>query len=150
MKNGHSLKISKKMQGLQGLKQSWSAAALGNHIAMLVESSQAVSVYRLRGCTDEVAKVLRLGAALEGIAPSALKDVSKGVCKLSTEALSVLAAVGIIIDLGSLFLNAIDLAKIEKSQLCTEAKKLEEVIQKMQHEYDVLNKIAGAKCFNDL
>lgn len=36
MKNGHSLKISKKMQGLQGLKQSWSAAALGNHIARLV------------------------------------------------------------------------------------------------------------------
>ena len=31
-----------------------------------------------------------------------------------------------------------------------ETEKLQEVIEKMQHEYDVLNKIASAKCFSDL
>ncbi|XP_062617140.1 apolipoprotein L3-like [Saccostrea cucullata] len=94
----------------QGVKQAGSAAILGK------------GIYKL----------------LDDIFPSAMKNVSKGVTKLSTEALSALAAVGIIIDLGSLIWNAVDMSKIEKGQLCAEAEKLQKVIEQMQHEYDVL------------
>ena len=127
----------------EGAKQSGGVVSVGKGIANLVQSSQALAVYRIAGNADEVAKVMRLGTALDDIIPSALKDVSKGVSKLSTEALSVLAAVGIIIDLGSLIYNAVDLAKIEKGKLCSEAEKLHKVIEQMEHEYEVLN-----DCFN--
>lgn len=125
-------------QALGGATASLSALGVGGGIANLVKSSQATAVYRITGNADEVARMLSLGTALDDIVPSALKDVSKGVTKLSTEALSVIAAVGIIIDLGSLIWNAVDLAKIEQGKLCAEAEKLDNVIQKMQHEYDVL------------
>ena len=58
-----------------------------------------------------------------------------GVTKLSV----VLAAVGIIVDLGSLIYNAINLAKFEKGKLCTEATKLQTVIEQMEKEYETLN-----------
>nr|XP_022335914.1 uncharacterized protein LOC111132404 [Crassostrea virginica] len=122
----------------EGTKQSVRLVSVGNGIANLVQSSQALAVYRITGNVDEVAKVMRLATALDDIVPSALKDVSKGVSKLSTEALSVLAAVGIIIDLGSLISNAVDLADIEKGKLCSEAEKFMEVIEQMEREYTVL------------
>lgn len=119
------------------------ATGVAKGIANLVNNSKAVDVYRITGNVDEVARVLSIGTALDDIVPSALKDVSKGVTKLSTEALSVLAAIGIVIDLGSLIWNAVDLSKFNKGQLCSEAKKLQKVIEQMQHEYDVLT-----QCFS--
>lgn len=119
------------------------ATGVATGIVNLVNNSKAVDVYRITGNVDEVARVLSIGTALDDIVPSALKDVSKGVTKLSTEALSVLAAIGIVIDLGSLIWNAVDLSKFNKGQLCSEAEKLQKVIEQMQHEYDVLT-----KCFS--
>lgn len=127
-----------RLQGLSGATASLSALGIGGGIEKLVKSSQETAVFRITDNADEVERMLSLGTALEDIVPSALKDVSREVSKLSTDALSVIAAVGILIDLGSLISNAVDLAKIEKGQLCAEAEKLDKVIQKMQHEYDVL------------
>ncbi|XP_052674987.1 apolipoprotein L3-like [Crassostrea angulata] len=127
----------------EGLKQVGGVTGVAKGVVNLVNNSKAVDVYRITGNVDEVARVLSIGTALDDIVPSALKDVSKGVTKLSTEALSVLAALGIVIDLGSLIWNAVDLSKINKGQLCSEAKKLQKVIEQMQHEYDVLT-----KCFS--
>ncbi|XP_062606254.1 apolipoprotein L3-like [Saccostrea cucullata] len=138
--DSNTLEIS---QVCQGVKQAGSIAALGKRIFDLVEKTSALGVHRITGNADEVARLLRLGTALDDIAPTAAKSVSKGVTKLSTEALSTLAAIGIIIDLGSLIWNAVDLSKIEKGQLCAEAEKLQKVIEQMQREYDVLK-----ECFS--
>ena len=56
----------------------------------MVKSSQTLALYRIAGNADEVAKLMRLGTALNDIAQSELKDVAKEVTKLSTEALGVL------------------------------------------------------------
>lgn len=127
----------------QGLKQIRGVAGVAKGIANLVKHSKAVDVYRITGNVDEVARVLSIGTALDDIVPSALKDVSKGVTKLSTEALSVLAAIGILIDLWSMYWSAAELSKFNKGQLCSEAEKLQNVIDQMQHEYDVLT-----QCFS--
>ncbi|XP_061182541.1 apolipoprotein L3-like [Saccostrea echinata] len=140
MKDSNTLEIS---HVGEGVRRAGSTAVLGKDIFNLVTTSIAVDVYRITGNADEVARVLSLGAALDDIVPSALKDVSKGVTKLSTEALSAMAAIGLIIDLGSLIWNAVDLSKIQQGQLCAEAEKFQKVIEQMQHEYDVLN-----ECFS--
>lgn len=83
---------------------------------------------------NDVARVLQLATALADIIPSAAKDVSKGVAKISTEALSVLVAIGIVVDLGSLISNSIDLSKFIDGKLCPEAQKLQEIIDEMECE----------------
>ncbi|XP_048753828.2 apolipoprotein L3-like isoform X2 [Ostrea edulis] len=126
-----------------GMKRTGSAVMLARGISELVINSRAADVYRIAGNTDEVARILSLSSELGDLVPSAMKDVSKGAAKLSAEALSVLAAIGIVIDLGSLIYNAVDLSKMEKGKLCSEAEKLEKVIKNLEEEYDVLS-----KCFD--
>ncbi|XP_056008125.1 apolipoprotein L3-like [Ostrea edulis] len=126
-----------------GMKRTGSAMMLARGISELVINSRAADVYRIAGNTDEVARILSLSSELGDLVPSAMKDVSKGAAKLSAEALSVLVAIGIVIDLGSLIYNAVDLSKMEKGKLCSEAEKLEKVIKNLQEEYDVLS-----KCFD--
>ena len=121
-----------------GVLEMGSAVGVGKSIANLVVSAKAVEAFRITSSVDEVAKVLSLGPELNKIVPSALKDVSNGVSKLSSEALSVLAALGIIIDLGTLLSNAYRLKRFKKGRLCNEAGKLQEVINKMQLEYEML------------
>jgi hypothetical protein len=58
--------------------------------------------------------------------------------KLSAKVLSVITTIGIIVDLGSLVTNAVDLSDMQKGKLCNEAKKLEELINTLQSEYDSL------------
>lgn len=140
IKDGNELKTSFVGEGFQGVGGT---VGVVKGVVNLVNNSKAVEVYRITGNVDEVARVLSLGTALDDIVPSAFKDVSKGVTKLSTEALSVLAAVGIVIDLGALIYNAVDLSKINKGKLCTEAEKLQSVIKQMQDEYNALT-----KCFS--
>ena len=60
--------------------------------------------------------------------------VSHGVTKLSV----VLAAAGILFDIGCIIYNAVNLAKFEKGKLCTEAAKLQTVIEQMEKEYETL------------
>ncbi|XP_048753821.2 apolipoprotein L3-like isoform X1 [Ostrea edulis] len=123
-----------------GMKRTGSAVMLGKRIYDLVVNSRAADVYRRTGNADEVDRILSLSSELGDLLPSEMKDVSKGAAKLSAEALSVVAAIGIVIDLGSLIHNAVDLSKMEKGKLCSEAKKLEEVIKILEEEYDELSK----------
>eukprot|EP00105_Crassostrea_gigas_P012074 XP_011427958.1 PREDICTED: uncharacterized protein LOC105328675 [Crassostrea gigas] len=127
----------------QDLKHIGKAAGVAKGIVNLVNNSKAVDVYRITGNVDEVARVMSIGTALDDIIPSVFKDVSKGVTKISTEALSALAAIGIVIDLWSLYRSTADLSNFQKGQLCSEAEKLQTVIEQMQHEYDVLT-----QCFS--
>ena len=136
--DGHSLDTS---HIKEGAKQTVGAVSVDKGIANLVQGSQAVAFYRIADNVDEVVKVMRRGTALDDIVPSALKDVSKGVSNLPTEALGVLA--GIISDPRSLIFNAVVLTKIAKDKLCSEAEKLQKIIEQMEHEYEVLN-----DCFN--
>ncbi|XP_056008129.1 apolipoprotein L3-like [Ostrea edulis] len=122
-----------------GMKRTGGAVMLARGISELVVNSRAADVYRIAGNTDEVARILSLSSELGDLVPSAMKDVSKGAAKLSAEALSVLVAIGIVIDLGSLIYNAVDLSKMEKGKLCSEAEKLEKVIKNLEEEYDVLS-----------
>lgn len=85
-------------------------------------------------------RVVKFGTTFVDIVPSAFTDVAKGVSKVSTEALSVLAAIGIILDLGSLIWNSVDLSKFNKGQLCNEADKIQKVMDELQAEYDALTK----------
>lgn len=93
------------------------------------------------GRANDVARVIKLGTALADIIPSAAKDVSKGAAKLSTEALGVLVAIGIVVDLGSLVWNSVDLSNFNKGKLCQEAQKLQEVINQMEREYNDIAKL---------
>lgn len=104
----------------------------------LVDISKAVNLYRIVGSVDEVDRLLSIGKVLDDILPSVFKDVSNGNTKLSTPTSSVLAAVGILFDVISLILNAVNLSKFKKGQLCSEAEKLQSIIEQMQQEYDVL------------
>lgn len=90
----------------------------------------------LIGRANDVARVIKLGTTLVDIIPSAAKDISKGAAKLSTEALSALVALGIVVDLGSLVLNSVDLSNFNNGKLCQEAKKLQDVIDQMKREYN--------------
>ncbi|XP_048753833.2 uncharacterized protein LOC125665232 [Ostrea edulis] len=121
---------------LEGVKHTGGAVMLAKGISELIGNTRAADVYRT-GSTDEVARILSLGSELGDLV---MKDASKGAAKLSAEGLSVIAAYGIIIDLGSLIHNAVDFSKMENGKLCSEAEKLEEVIQNLQKEYDVLSK----------
>lgn len=85
-------------------------------------------------------RVVKSGTTLVDIVPSAFTDVAKWVSKLSTEALNVLAAMGIVLDLWSLISSSTDLSKFNKGLLCDEAEKLQKVIKEMQKEYDDLTK----------
>lgn len=69
---------------------------------------------------------------LDEMVPSFVQDVST---QISSGALSVFAAVGILVELYSLISGAKDLHSIENSELCTEAKKLHDVICEMENEY---------------
>lgn len=93
------------------------------------------------GNANNAARVIKLCTALADIIPSAAKDVSKGVAKISTKAFGVLVAIGILADLGSLISNSIGLSKFNDGKLCPEAQKLQDVINQMECECNYLAKI---------
>lgn len=82
------------------------------------------------------ARVVKLGTSLAYIIPSEAKDVSKEAAKLSTETLSVVMAIRIVIDLRSLVWNSVDLSNFNEGKLCPEAQKLQDVIDPMEREYN--------------
>lgn len=86
--------------------------------------------------SNNVASVIKLGTALAKIIPSEAKGVSNGAAKLSTEALSVVVAIRIVVDLGSLVWNSVDLSNFNDGKLCPEAQKLQDVIDQMESEYN--------------
>ena len=106
----------------------------------MVHTKQLFAMIRqIAGSSREWQRALKLIDALEKILPSTLKSVGSGASKLASKALSVLVAIGIVIDLGTLIFSAVDLAKIEKGQLSTESTKLQKVIDKMDTRLDVLD-----------
>lgn len=86
--------------------------------------------------SENVASVIKLGKALTQIIQSEAKGVSKGASKLSTEALSVMVAIRIVVDLRSLVWNSVDLSNFHEGKLCPEAQKLQDVIDQMESEYN--------------
>lgn len=91
------------------------------------------------GNVNEASNVIEIGKVLDKIVPSAFKDVSKGVTLLSTKTLAALAAIGVIVNLVFLISDALDLSKINKGKICSEAEKVQNVIERMQGEYDDYN-----------
>lgn len=149
LRNRYRFKSSHKREFGAQMKR---VANLPKPIAELVLRSKAAHVYRTSGKVDEAAKVLNLGKVLDDMVPSFLKDVSiNGGTKLSTKAVSALAVVGILVDLFSLILDAKDVHSIEKGELCSNAKKLQDVIDQMKDEYDYWKeKIIELEAFADL
>lgn len=90
--------------------------------------------------STDALRAVKFGTIFVDIVPSVFTDVAKGVSKLSTEALSALAATGIVLDLWSLISSSADLSKFNKGLLCDEAETLQKVIKEMQKEYDDLTK----------
>lgn len=60
-----------------------------------------------------------------------------------TKTWTALVAIGVIDDLEFLILDAVDLSKLNKRQLCSEAEKLQNVIERMQ------DKRCNEKCILD-
>lgn len=109
-------------------------------VGNVVHGSQAIALLRqIGGNSKELNKLFKLLDALEKIFPSTLKGAGAGFSKLASNAPSVLVAIGIVIDLGTLISSAVDLAKIEKGQLSSEATKLQKVIDEMDTKLDVLD-----------
>ena len=140
MKDCHSLETSHVWECIKRLIQIGYIASV--EIPDLVQKCQAVSVYSNTGNINETNKVLSSQGPTKAIVQSVCKDVSQGVTKLSI----VLVAAGIIVDLGSLIYNAINLAKFEKGKLCTVATKLQRVIKQMEDENEVLNNFLKKIC----
>lgn len=103
---------------------------------MLKVLQKEVEVENKKSSND--ARVIKLGTALAYILPSEAKDVSKGAAKLSTEALSVVVAIRIVVDLGSLVWNSVDLSNFNEGKLCLGAQKLQDVIDQMEREYNCI------------
>lgn len=134
----HEMKNSYSSIGKELAKLGLGVVGVVKNAKDLVDISKAVNLYRIVGSVDEVDRLLSIGKVLDDMLPSVFKDVSNGNTKLSTPTSSVLAAVGILIDVICLIWNAFNLSKFKKGSLCSEAEKLQSIIEQMQQEYDVL------------
>eukprot|EP00105_Crassostrea_gigas_P045103 XP_019929251.1 PREDICTED: apolipoprotein L3 [Crassostrea gigas] len=137
-KGSNELKNSYLSGGLKQIGPAVVAKGIVN-----VVSSKVVDLYRITGKVHSNVELLRIVNVLDDTVLSPLNDITKGVTTLSAKALSVLTAIGIVIDMWSLYRSAADLSKFKKGQLCSEAEKLQNVIEQMQHQYDILT-----QCFS--
>lgn len=103
----------------------------GSHILRLLT--------QISGNSKEFARFHKLLIALEKILPSTLEGAGAGFSERDSNVLSVLVAIGIVMNLGTLIFSAVDLAKIEKGQLSVEATKLQQVIDEMDTRIDLLD-----------
>lgn len=122
------------------IKRAGSSVSLVFKIDDLVSTSKAAEAYRITGKTDKIVELFNIGDALDDLLPSALKDVSEESASISTEVLSTVAAIGILIDIGSLIWNVLEFTRLRKGMLCDEAESLNKVIVSLQREYDVLER----------
>lgn len=103
-------------------------------------TSKAAEAYRITGNKDKIVELFKIGDALDDLLPTALKDVSEESATISTEVLSTVAAIGILIDIGSLIWNVLEFTRLRNGMLCNEAESLNKVIVSLQREYDVLER----------
>lgn len=89
------------------IKCSAGSMPLAFKIDDLVTTSKAAEAYRKTGNKDKIVELFKIGDALDDLLPTALKDVSEGSATISTEVLSTVAAIGILIDIGSLIWNVL-------------------------------------------
>lgn len=109
-------------------------------IRTLVSGMNTLNVKALAWNSKDFPKLLKMSKTLEGVVSPSLSTATKGAAKIGTNALGTMTAVGIIVDLGILISDAVDLAKIEKGKLCDEAEKLDYVVITMQNQYTDLSK----------
>lgn len=83
------------------IKCSAGSVPLAFKIDDLVTTSKAAEAYRITGNKDKIVELFKIGDALDDLLPTALKDVSEESATISTEVLSTVAAIGILIDIGS-------------------------------------------------
>lgn len=109
-------------------------------IRTLVGGMNTLNVKALAWNSKDFPKLLKMSKTLEGVVSPSLSTATKGAAKIGTNALGTMTAVGIIVDLGILISDAVNLAKIEKGKLCDEAEKLDYVVTTMQNQYTDLSK----------
>lgn len=90
---------------------------LADGVEQLVDISKVFHVYDIAGRVHDVEKFLTIG-------------------KLHSAHSSVHVAIGIVTNLASLTLNAIELSRFNKGQLCYNAQRLRSVIEQLQQELD--------------
>lgn len=122
------------------IKCSAGSVPLAFKIDDLVTTSKAAEAYRITGNKDKIVELFKIGDALDDLLPTALKDVSEESATISTEVLSTVAAISILIDIGSLIWNVLEFTRLRKGMLCNEAESLNKVIVSLQREYDVLER----------
>lgn len=122
------------------IKCSAGSVLLAFKIDDLVTTSKAAEAYRITGNKDKIVELFKIGDALDDLLPIALKDVSEESATISTEVLSTVAAIGILIDIGSLIWNVLEFTRLRNGMLCNEAESLNKVIVSLQREYDVLER----------
>lgn len=116
------------------------ATRIVRNFKTLVGSMSTLNVQALAANSKVLSKLLKIGTALEGVVSPSVSTAVKGAAKIGTKALGTLVAVGILVDLGSLISDAVDLAEIEKGKLCDEAERLDNIITAMQNQYADLSK----------
>lgn len=148
-----------KKDGVQNVKLIQIASEVTNILA----NSKPHSVQKILSNGEElhVCKIIKLGKALDELMPASALDASKeitksvskesakGVSKMVTKETATLSskvfmgtvtAAAILVDLGFLISNAIDLNDFYDGNLCNEAESLRCVIKQIQKEKDDLKK----------
>lgn len=128
-------------------------------VTTILANSKPTSVQKLLSNGEELCKIIKLGKAIDELMPAAVRDASKeiarslskestkGVSKMVTKETATLStklvmgtvtATAILVDLGFLISDAIDLHDFCDGNLCSEAENLRCVIKQIQKEKDDL------------
>lgn len=132
---------------------------IASEVTNILADSKPQSVQKMVSNGEELCKIIKLGKALDELMPAAAldaskeiarrlsKDSAKGVSKMVTKETATLSskvfmgtvtAAAILVDLGFLISNAIDLNDFYDGNLCNEAESLRCVIKQIQKEKDNL------------
>ncbi|XP_062575033.1 uncharacterized protein LOC134236895 [Saccostrea cucullata] len=136
IKDNRDLEVSMTFQEMNRVGEAISVA---KEIRNLIKHSHAVDVFSETGRSDKVARILGLGSLMDDLIPSALKDVSGGVVRLSMKVLGTFTIFGIVLDLISLVSNLWEIYGMEKGKLCKEAKRLNEILEVLMKEHEILS-----------
>lgn len=132
---------------------------IASEVTNILADSKPQSVQKMVSNGEELCKIIKLGKALDELMPAAAldaskeiarrlsKDSAKGVSKMVTKETATLSskvfmgtvtAAAILVDLGFLISDAIDLNDFYDGNLCNEAESLRCVIKQIQKEKDDL------------
>lgn len=147
-----------KIDGDQNVK----LVQIASEVTKILANAKPQDVQKLLSTGEEIYKIIKLGKALDELVPAVALDITKeiarevskesakGVSKvvaketasLSTKVvMGTVTAAAILVDLGFLISNAIDLNDFYDGILCNEAERLRCVIKQLQKENDDLKKV---------